>query len=99
MQRHFPIFFKNIPDETLRWEKLFICENIQVTAEVELVNRFQLKQYLFCLTTTYLQSVPFKVDELNQFSYSQDQDRYRWKEIMLWVHETTLTTKSEAATC
>jgi hypothetical protein len=47
----------------------------------------QLEQYIFCLTITYLQSTAFKVDELNQFSYSTNQDRYRWKEMILWVHE------------
>ena len=42
MQHYFPILFGNIPDEALRWEKLFFCENIQVIAEEELVNRFPL---------------------------------------------------------
>jgi len=25
MQHYFPILFENIPEETLRWEKLFCC--------------------------------------------------------------------------
>ena len=58
----------------------------------------QLEQYVSCITTTYLRSLAFKVRELNQFSHAPNQDRYRWKEMMLCVHETTLTTKSEAAT-
>jgi len=41
----------------------------------------------------------FKVGELNQFSYAPNQDRYRWNDMILRVHETTLTTTSEAATC
>jgi len=40
MQRHLPILFENIPEETIRCEKLFFCENFQVIAEEELVNRF-----------------------------------------------------------
>jgi hypothetical protein len=38
MQYHFPILFKNIPEETLRWENYFAAENIQVISEGELVN-------------------------------------------------------------
>jgi hypothetical protein len=48
---------------------------------------------------SYLRSLAFKVGELNQFSYSPNEDRYRWNELVLWVHETTLTIKSETATC
>jgi hypothetical protein len=55
----------------------------------------QLEHCVFYLATTCSQSVAFKVDELNQFSYATNQDRYRWDEIILWVHKTTLTTKSE----
>jgi len=39
MQLRFPILFENIPEETSGWEKYFAVENIQVTAEGELVNR------------------------------------------------------------
>jgi hypothetical protein len=59
----------------------------------------QLEQYVTCITTTYLRSLAFKVGELNQFSYAPKQDRCCWNEMVLWVHEATLTTKSEAATC
>ena len=31
--------------------------------------------------------------------YAPNQDGYRWNEMVLWVHETTLATKSEAVTC
>jgi len=54
---------------------------------------------VFCITTTYLRSLAFKVVELNQFSYAPNQDRCRRNEMVLWVHEATLTTKSETATC
>ena len=63
------------------------------------LNILKLEQCVFCMTITYLRSLAFKVRELNQFSHAPNQDRYRWKEMVLWVHETTLTTKSEAATC
>jgi len=59
----------------------------------------QLEQYVFCITITYLLSLAFRVGELKQFMYAPNQERYGWKEMMLWVHETTLTTKFEAATC
>ena len=49
----------------------------------------QLEQYVFCITITYLRSVALKVGELNQFSYALNHDRYLWKEMILWVHETT----------
>jgi hypothetical protein len=58
----------------------------------------QWKQYVFCITISYLRSVALKV-ELKSFSYALNQDRYRCKEVILWVLEMTLTTKSEAATC
>ena len=59
----------------------------------------QLEKYVFCITITYLRNPVFKVSELNQFSYILNQGRYRWKEMILWVHETTLTSESVAATC
>jgi len=40
MHNRFPNLFENIPEKTLRWEKYFVVENIQVTAEGELINRF-----------------------------------------------------------
>jgi len=42
MQRNFPIFFENMSDDTLRWEKLFYYEIIHVIAEEVLVNRFEI---------------------------------------------------------
>ena len=54
---------------------------------------------MFYITIAYLRSLAFKVGELKQFSYAPNQGRYRWNEMVLWVHETTLKTKSEAATC
>ena len=59
----------------------------------------QLEQYMLCTTITYLRSLVFKFGELNQFSYAPNQERCRWNEMILWVHETTLTTKFGAATC
>jgi len=53
---------------------------------------FQLEQYVFCTTITYVRSLAFKVGELNQFSYAPNQDRYRSKAMMLWVQKTTLST-------
>jgi len=58
-----------------------------------------LEQNVFCGFITYLGSLAFKVVELNGFSYAQNPDSLRWNKMILWVHETTLTTKSEAATC
>ena len=57
----------------------------------------QLEQYVFCVTITYLRSPAFKFGELNQFSYTVNPVRHRWKQMILWVHETTLTTKPESA--
>ena len=76
-------------------------ENIQVIAEGELVNHFlQLQQYVFCITVTVLRSLAFnKVAKLNHLSHTPNKDRSRWKEMVLWIHKTTPTTKSEAATC
>jgi hypothetical protein len=54
---------------------------------------------VFCTTNTYLRNLAFKVGELNQFSYTPNQDRHGWNEMVLWVQETTLPTKSEAAKC
>ena len=54
---------------------------------------------MFCITITYLRSIAFKVGEINQFSYAPNEDGYRWNEMLLWVHETTFPTKSEAVTC
>jgi len=59
----------------------------------------QLEQYVFCATIAYLRSLAFKAGELNQLSYAPNQDRYRWNEMMLWVHKSTLTIKSETTTC
>ena len=57
----------------------------------------QMERCVFCITITYLRSLAFKAGELHQFSYAPNQDRHRWNEMVLRVHETTLTTKSEAA--
>ena len=45
-----------------------------------------------------MRSLDFQVGELNQFSYAPNPDRYRWNGMVLWVHETAFTAKSEAAT-
>jgi len=47
MQQNFPILFENIPDETLRREKLFFCETIQFIAEEELATRFAIVKNVF----------------------------------------------------
>jgi hypothetical protein len=36
MQHHFPIHHENMPEVTLRWEKLFCCENIEVIDDGDL---------------------------------------------------------------
>jgi len=59
----------------------------------------KLEQCVFCITTTYLRSLAFKAGERNRFSYAPNQDRCRLDEAILRVHEATLTTKSETATC
>ena len=67
----------------------FAVENIQVIAEDKLINRCAIGANVFYITITYLRSLAFKVGELNQ----DNQDRCRWNEMILRVHETTLTTK------
>jgi len=40
MQHHLlSVLFRKMPEETLRWKSYFAEENIQVSAEVESVNR------------------------------------------------------------
>jgi hypothetical protein len=56
----------------------------------------KLQQYVCCITI-YLRILAFKVGELNFFT--RRIKTYRWKEMILWVHEMALTTKSEEATC
>jgi hypothetical protein len=51
------------------------------------------------INTAGLRSLVLVVAELNHFPYRPNKDRLRWKEMVLWVHETTPTIKSEAATC
>jgi hypothetical protein len=58
----------------------------------------QLEKYVFCITIAYLRRLAFKVGEMNQFSRAPHPDRHRGNEMVLWGHETTLTTESEAAT-
>jgi len=64
MQHHFPIVFENKPKETLR-NNYFAVENIQVIAERNWLTVLQLEHYLFCETITYLQSLVFKVGDVN----------------------------------
>ena len=100
MQHHFPILFENIPEVTLRWEKIIVLwKTFKLLPKGNWLTVLQLEQYVFRITTIYLRSKGFKVGEQNQFSYAPNQDRYGWNEMILWVHETTLTTASEAATC
>ena len=47
----------------------------------------KLKQCVFRINSTYLRSLAFKVGELKQFAYEPNQDRYRWNEMILGVHE------------
>jgi hypothetical protein len=51
------------------------------------------------IANTYLRRLDFIVGELNQLSFSPNQDRYRWNERILLVHATTLTNKCELAKC
>jgi len=46
----------------------FAVDSIQVIAEGELVNHFELEQYVFCRTIIYLRSLAFKSGELNKIS-------------------------------
>jgi hypothetical protein len=48
---------------------------------------------MFFITITELRSLAFKVAELNHFPHRPNKDRYCWKEMELWVHETTPTIK------
>jgi hypothetical protein len=78
----------------------FGVENIPVIAEGKLVTPFLRKeQYVFCTTITKLRNLAFKVVELNRCFLSLNKDRYRWKGMVLWIYETTLTTKRGATTC
>jgi len=99
MQHHFPILFENIPEETLRWEKLFSSGKPSYCCKGIGLPFSQLEQYVFCMTIPYLRSMAFTVGEQIQFSYAPNQDRNRWNQMVLRVHETTFTTTSEAATC
>ena len=76
---------------------ILLSKTFKLLPEVNQLAILRLEQYAFCITITYLRSLAFKVGELKQFSYTPNQDRHRWNEMVLWVHETTLTTKSEAA--
>jgi len=78
---------------------ILLWKTFKLLPEGNWLTVLQLEQHVFCTSITYLRSLAFKVGELNQFSYAPNQDRYRWNEMMLWVHETTLTTKSDATTC
>ena len=54
---------------------------------------------MFCEFIAYLRSLAFKVTDLNRFSNAPIPLSLRWNKMTLKVHETKLTTKSEAATC
>jgi hypothetical protein len=99
MRHHFTVLFENIPDNTLRGRKSFAVKNIQVIAEREIVNRVAVCTMRVLYNHHLFTKPGFKVGELNQHSYAPSQDRYRWKEIIMWIHESTLTTKSEKSTC
>jgi len=45
-----------------------------------------------CRTIYGLRSVVFKDGELDHFTHTPNNDRYCWKEMVLWLHETTITT-------
>ena len=97
MHHQLPILFNNITEETLRREKLLCCENIEFIDEEELVNIITNVTIRVLCNDHLFTNHGFKVGELNQFFYSPNEDRYRWNETVLWVHETTLTTNSEIA--
>jgi hypothetical protein len=79
--------------------EIFCCRKQTSYCRKEIVLPFlQLEQNVFCITINDLRSLAFKVAELNHFPHTPNEDRYRWKQILLWAHETTPTTKSEAAT-
>ena len=47
----------------------------------------------------YYDARSIKNIKLNHFPRTPNNDRYRWKEMAQWLHETTPTTNSEGATC
>lgn len=54
---------------------------------------------MFCIAITYVRNLAFKVFELCHILHIPNKDRYHWEEMMLWVHNTTPTPKSEGVTC
>jgi hypothetical protein len=73
----------------------FATANIQFLAERKSVNYpLGLEQYVILITINNICSLIFKVAELNYFRPTASQDRYRLKQLVLWV----LTTKFDAAT-
>jgi hypothetical protein len=67
-------------------------ENINVIGEGHLENFFwEIESYVFCITITDLRSLTLEVGKPYQFSHEPIKDRYRWKAMVLWVHEITLT--------
>ena len=64
MQHQFPILFENEPKETMR-NNYFVVENIQVIAEGELVKRFAVGTICVLCNNNFLQSLVFKVGDVN----------------------------------
>ena len=95
---HVPNLFENIREETLRLKNIYIfcCGKQPSYCRKEIVLHFlQLELNVFCINITDLRNTAFKVAELNNFPYTHTythtpkEDRYRWKERVLWAHETT----------
>ena len=70
---------------------IWLWKTFKLLTKGDRLTVLQLEQYLLCITITYLRSLAFKVGKLNQFSYAPNQDRFRWNEMILCVHETTHT--------
>jgi hypothetical protein len=90
---------RKLPEETFQWEKLFCRRKIIAEGQLVKIIFLRLEQYKFCITITELHCLAFKVAELNNFPPRSNKDRYRWKEMVLWIHEMALVTKFYAATC
>ena len=98
MQHHVPILIEEILEETLRWEKFFCSgKKNYVIAEGKLANCFHNWSNVFCMTITDLRRLAFQVGQLNHFPHTPNKEGYRRDEMVLWVHETSIT-KSESAT-
>jgi hypothetical protein len=95
MQHHFPILLENIPEKRCG-RIILLWKTFKLLLKGNSLTVLQLEQYVFCVTIMYLRSLVFKFGEVKNFYCLANPVRHRWKEIILWVHEMTLTTKPES---